>query len=138
MTIVASGNGMDDGGREAAYEALCRRCGICCLQKVRDGATVVITDVPCQFLDVMTCLCTVYPRRFEEQPQCATAAASVEAGTLPETCPYVGGRSNYRAPLMLADHPEYEDAINRIFPERLAGKVLKGAAGALDRCRKEP
>ena len=134
---MASGSDADDGGRAAAYEALCRHCGICCHHKVRDGAVVVITDVPCEFFDAATCLCTVYPRRFEEQPQCATAETSVMAGTLPDTCPYVGGRSNYRAPLFLRDHPEYEEAINRIFPERVAGKLLKNAAKALGRPKGE-
>ncbi len=104
--------------RHEANEALCRRCGVCCHHKVRFGDVVIITDVPCEFLDPATNACTVYPQRFVKQPLCATAEASVAIGALPGDCPYVGGRSGYHAPVLLADHPEYEQAINAIFPER--------------------
>lgn len=86
---------------------------------------VVITDVPCQFLDTETNLCTVYPDRYARQPLCSSAEASVEGGTLPDDCPYVGGRIGYRAPVLLANHPEYEQAVNALFPEREAGKPAK-------------
>jgi Uncharacterized conserved protein len=99
-------------------EALCRRCGICCHEKIRFGEMVVITDVPCKFLDVETNLCTVYEERFSRQPLCTTAARSAEAGALPDDCPYVGGISKYPAPQLLSDHPEYERAVDTMFPER--------------------
>ncbi len=105
--------------RFEASEALCRRCGVCCHHKVRFGDVVVITDVPCEFLDTATNLCAVYPERFRRQPLCSTAESSVAAGALPGDCPYVGGKSDYPAPVLLADHPEYEQAVNAIFPERL-------------------
>ncbi len=101
-----------------AYEALCRRCGVCCHEKVRFGELVVITDIPCKFLDTETNECTVYEERFIKQPLCTTAAASAESCTLPDDCPYVGGRAGYKAPELLSDHPEYERAINALFPGR--------------------
>lgn len=104
---------------DTAYENLCRRCGLCCHQKIRFGDVVVITDVPCEFLDTATNLCTVYPDRFIKQPLCSSAEASVLAGALPNDCPYVGGVSGYDAPVLLRDHPEYEDGVNQLFPERL-------------------
>ena len=120
----------------AAWEALCRRCGICCHQKVRFGEIVVITDVPCEFLDTETNTCTVYPERFIRQPLCSSAETSVELGTLPECCPYVGGRDGYRAPVMLADHPEYEQAVNTLFPERVGGQPSQSRIKAKRRRRR--
>ncbi len=101
---------------EAVRESLCRRCGVCCHEKVRFGQQVVITDIPCEFLDSKTNLCTVYPDRFVKQPRCASAEDSLAAGALPGDCPYVGGKSDYPEPHLLADHPEYEQAVNVLFP----------------------
>lgn len=103
---------------EAEHEALCRRCGLCCHEKVRFGDQVVITDIPCQFLDPETKLCRVYPERFAKQPRCASAEDSLAANSLPGDCPYVGGRSNYQTPHLLKEHPEYEKAVNALFPGR--------------------
>ncbi len=107
---------------EENRENLCRRCGMCCHHKVRFGNVVVITDVPCEFLDATTTLCAVYPERFARQPLCSSAEASVKSGALPEDCPYVGGRAGYAAPILLRDHPEYEEAVNELFPERRGRK----------------
>lgn len=106
-------------------ETLCRRCGICCHEKVRFGEQVVITDIPCPFLDVETNLCTVYPERFVKQPRCASAEDSVNGNTLPDDCPYVGGLAGYRAPHLLSEHPEYERAVNALFPDR-AERIAAG------------
>ena len=111
-----------DTKAESAREHLCRRCGVCCHQKIRFDEAVVITDVPCEFLDTGTNLCTVYSERFAKQPLCSSADASVAAGALPGDCPYVGGVANYHAPLLLRDHPEYEEDVNTLFPERIGSK----------------
>ncbi|MDR1520461.1 MAG: hypothetical protein LBU23_10015 [Planctomycetota bacterium] len=111
------------GGREAtASEELCRRCGVCCHEKARFGSLVVITDIPCRFLDPATRLCRVYPDRLSRQPRCSSAADSLLAGTLPADCPYVQGAAGYRAPHLLSGHPEYEQAVNALFPERKCAK----------------
>lgn len=120
-------SGRDDAATDAKNEALCRRCGMCCHHKVRFGEVVVITDVPCEFLDTATNTCTVYGERYIRQPSCTSA---VESGTLPEDCPYVGGRDGYPAPLFLRDHPEYERAVNALFPERLKGRLSKSRIAA--------
>lgn len=99
-------------------ETLCRRCGICCHEKIRFGEQVVITDIPCPFLDVETNLCTVYRERFVKQPLCASAENSAKTHTLPDDCPHVGGIAGYIAPLLLSEHPEYERAVNALFPDR--------------------
>lgn len=117
-------------------ESVCRRCGRCCHRKIRFGDVVVITDVPCEFLDPVTNLCTVYPERFVRQPLCSSAEVSAATGTLPEDCPYVGGRSDYVAPLLLEDHPEYEQGVNAMFPERLGGKPPKTTAAKYRRAQK--
>ena len=114
----------------AAHEALCRRCGLCCHEKVRFGDQVVITDIPCQFLDPATNLCTVYPERLTRQPRCSSAEDSIKANSLPGDCPYVGGLSGYPNPHLLIEHPEYEQAINALFPGRREGTLPKSAAMA--------
>lgn len=119
-----------DAAEEAMREALCRRCGVCCHQKVRFGEVVVITDVPCEFLDTATNACTVYAERYVRQPLCSSAEVSVESGTLPDDCPYVGGRDGYVAPLLLRDHPEYEQAVNALFPERPKGGLSRARIAA--------
>lgn len=139
---MAKKGGNQDGKADPVtlYEDLCRRCGMCCHQKVRFGDVVVITDVPCEFLDTTTNLCTVYPERFAKQPLCSSAEASVLAGALPGDCPYVGGVSDYQDPLLLRDHPEYEQAVNALFPERLKGAAAKVNIKALKygRGKKQP
>lgn len=122
---MRDGDDREEEARLAASEAVCRRCGRCCHHKVRFGDVVVITDVPCEFLDTAANVCTVYPRRFTEQPLCSTAAASVKSGALPGDCPYVGGASGYDAPLLLSEHPEYEQAVNALFPGRVAAPLSR-------------
>lgn len=110
-----------EDANDAEYEGLCRQCGVCCHEKVRFGDQVVITDIPCPFLDTETNLCTVYPERFTKQPRCSSAEDSAKANALPEDCPYVGGLDGFIAPHLLSEHPEYERAVNALFPGREEG-----------------
>jgi uncharacterized cysteine cluster protein YcgN (CxxCxxCC family) len=114
---------------EEEREALCRRCGICCHEKVRFGGQVVITDIPCDYLDLETNLCTIYPERLTKQPRCSSVEDSIKANSLPGDCPYVGGLSDYQTPHLLSDHPEYERAINVLFPGRKEGRLRTGKCG---------
>lgn len=107
----------------ADHEALCRRCGVCCHEKVRFGEQVVITDIPCPFLDTETNTCTVYAERFTKQPRCSSAEDSAKANSLPGDCPYVGGIADYLTPHLLVDHPEYEKAVDALFPGRREGRL---------------
>lgn len=110
-----------DETNDAAFEDLCRRCGVCCHEKVRFGDQVVITDIPCPFLDVETNLCAVYPERFIKQPRCSPAEDSAKANALPGNCPYVGGLDGFVEPHLLSEHPEYEKAVDTLFPDRKEG-----------------
>ncbi len=103
-------------------EALCRNCGLCCHEKIRMGDIVLITDIPCPHLDPETNLCRIYDRRGELEPRCLPAEEAVKIGAQPGDCPYVAGISNYPAPILLSDHPEYEDIVNELYPDRAQRK----------------
>lgn len=120
---MATGGKKGGTASDAAHEALCRRCGRCCFEKVRFGQLVVITDIPCAYLDTETNLCTVYDKRLRKQHRCSSAEDSRKANALPGDCPYVGGDSGYLSPEFLDDHPEYENAVNALFPGRKEGRL---------------
>lgn len=121
---------------DPVLEGLCRRCGLCCHEKVRFGERVVITDIPCPYLDPETNACRVYSERLVRQPRCSTAADSVRANSLPDDCPYVGGNAAYLAPHLLTEHPEYEQAVDALFPGRKEGLLPRSAAMAARRRRR--
>ncbi len=53
------------------WEALCRRCGLCCFEKIEnDNGVIFFTRTPCRYLDVVTRQCKVYERRFDINPEC--------------------------------------------------------------------
>jgi uncharacterized cysteine cluster protein YcgN (CxxCxxCC family) len=106
----------------AGGEALCRRCGLCCHEKIRIGEQVIITDIPCRHLDTETNLCRIYDNRAELEPRCLSAAESAKGFGLPGDCPYVAGISNYQEPHLLREHPEYEKIVDILYPERAGGK----------------
>ncbi|HID50094.1 MAG TPA: YcgN family cysteine cluster protein [Chromatiales bacterium] len=75
----------------AEWEALCDRCGRCCLNKLEDADTgeLYYTNVACRYLDPETCTCDDYAGR-------ASVAACLRVSldrpevfeTLPDTCAY--------------------------------------------------
>jgi uncharacterized cysteine cluster protein YcgN (CxxCxxCC family) len=69
---------------------VCVRCGQCCFEKHYDTwGGVVYTDIPCQFLDLETRLCTVYPDRQRCREGCVPVSLEVVAeGWLPPECVY--------------------------------------------------
>jgi uncharacterized cysteine cluster protein YcgN (CxxCxxCC family) len=80
------------GGLRTRWEAICRRCGRCCFQKViRDGVTAANYRAPCRFLDRSSRLCTVYDSRFTRCSECRkmTVFHAIFASYLPEGCGYV-------------------------------------------------
>ena len=79
----------------AEHEALCRRCGRCCYEKLIMGNHVFTTRKPCPHLDVQTNLCTVYERRLEVNPRCLTISQGIQLGVFPADCPYVRGLRDY-------------------------------------------
>ena len=87
-------------------ERLCRRCGRCCYEKIQFEGEIYYTDVPCEYLDLETRLCTVYERRHQVRSECAPLTpAVVEMGALPADCPYVEGIAGYRAPHLMPVEP---------------------------------
>lgn len=93
--------------RPPAWEERCRRCGRCCYEKIEFGGEVFYTDIPCEFLDPQTRLCTVYPSRHRRRPGCAPLTeAHLRRGILPADCPYVADIPDYKAPRMWEAEPE--------------------------------
>ncbi len=76
----------------AQWEALCDRCGLCCLEKLTDHRTgkVFYTAVPCRSLDIHKGTCRDYHRRTLVVPTCQqlTAARVPRCRWLPHTCAY--------------------------------------------------
>lgn len=115
----------DEKKRHEMMESLCRHCGLCCQQKVRAGDVVIISDVPCEFLDPATNMCTVYPERFIRQPLCCNIDVAIANNAQPNECPYVGGNSKYDAPLLISEHPEYREGIEELFSKKEIGGKKK-------------
>lgn len=90
-----------DSEKARAWEAKCRRCGRCCYEKIEFCGQVYYTDVPCEWLDPATRLCTIYERRHRVRSGCAPLTPkNVAAGILPADCPYVAGIKDYAAPVL--------------------------------------
>jgi len=81
------------------WEAICRRCGRCCYEKLDYRGEIYYTETPCQHLDTTSNCCRIYAERSELHPECAHLTPELAAaGILPADCPYVAGIKNYRAP----------------------------------------
>ncbi|WP_077529770.1 YcgN family cysteine cluster protein [Vreelandella utahensis] len=76
----------------AEWESLCDGCGRCCTHKLEDADTgdVYATQIACRLLDCSTCLCSDYPNRLEEVPDClqVTPAIARNSDWLPKSCAY--------------------------------------------------
>jgi len=74
------------------WEAICRKCGKCCYEKVDLGAgEVVYTDEPCIHLDTETRRCKVYQNRHEVEPDCIRLTEHLvrHLHWLPKECAYL-------------------------------------------------
>jgi len=88
----------------AEWEAICNNCGRCCYEKLDYRGQIFYTKTPCPHLDTDTNMCRIYLQRSELHPECAQLTpALLEAGILPEDCPYVAGIDSYQAPEMSED-----------------------------------
>ena len=74
------------------WESLCDGCGRCCLVKLEDEETleVELTRLACRLLDIGSCRCSDYERRFEKVHDCIKidAEAVRKIDWLPSTCAY--------------------------------------------------
>ena len=108
-------------------ENWCLRCGRCCHEKIRlDDGRVLITDIPCDYLDAATRLCRVYDDRSRRQMRCQSASASAEVGALPGDCPYALVVEDYLVPFLLTERPEYSDLVDALYPGRSATVAAQG------------
>ena len=75
-----------------AWEAICRRCGKCCLIKLGDEDTgdVYYTNVVCRYFDEEKMSCAVYDKRCELVPTCLKLTPNNvdKLSWMPKTCAY--------------------------------------------------
>jgi len=77
------------------HEALCRRCGRCCYEKLIVDGHVFTLAKPCIHFDEETRLCKVYPERHALNERCLTVEEGIEFGVFPADCPYVKDLRDY-------------------------------------------
>lgn len=74
------------------WESLCDGCGRCCTHKLEDADTgdVYATQIACRLLDCENCLCSDYPNRLSEVPDCLQVTPSIARNSdwLPKSCAY--------------------------------------------------
>lgn len=81
---------------DAAWDALCKGCGLCCFEKLEaEDGRIIYTQIPCRYLDVVTRQCCIFNRRLEINPQCVklTPALVPTLKWLPMNCGYRGDHS---------------------------------------------
>lgn len=74
------------------WEALCDRCGQCCMIKVEDEDTsdIHLTRLACKLLDVGSCQCSDYANRHASVPDCVVIGLKNvrKLKWLPQSCAY--------------------------------------------------
>jgi hypothetical protein len=96
------------------WEALCRRCGKCCAEKVDIDGTIYITKKMCRFLDKTTRRCTVYVDRYRAEPECLSTLEGLPMLVFPPDCPYTKTIEGYEPPVEHWDDPAVDAAIREI------------------------
>ncbi len=105
-----------DDMTDAEWESLCDGCGQCCLHKLMDEDTdeIYFTNVACKQLNIKTCQCRNYERRFEFEPDCIklTRDNLPTFEWLPHTCAYrlLAGGENAAGLASAADRFKSGDA----------------------------
>ena len=81
-----------DEMNSAEWEALCDRCGRCCLVKLEDEDTgqILHTDIGCRLFDAGTCACADYSRRQSKVSDCIQLTPDTVRALrwLPGSCAY--------------------------------------------------
>ncbi len=77
---------------EREWEALCDRCGKCCVISIEDtdSGKLYLTDVSCNLFDTKACGCGDYANRKQYVPDCVklTPRNVPKLDWLPQTCAY--------------------------------------------------
>ena len=77
---------------EEEWEAVCNRCGKCCLIKIQDEDTdeIYYTDVVCKYFNFETCECAEYQNRCKLVPECLklTKENVGKIKWMPKSCAY--------------------------------------------------
>lgn len=81
-----------DNISEDEWEAICKRCGKCCLYSLQDedSGEIYHTNVLCEYFDEEHSLCTVYDKRCELKPECLklTKDNVDKLPFMPKSCAY--------------------------------------------------
>ena len=119
----------------AEWEALCDRCGRCCLHKLEDeeDGQVYYTAIACKLLDVQTGQCRDYAHRHQYVPDCTDLSLDriSQFHWLPRSCAYRRLAEGHE----LADwHPLCSGTQGTVAAAdiAIAGKVLSEDAVASD------
>lgn len=74
------------------WESLCDGCGLCCLIKFKDADSgeLLRTGIACRYLDIRSCRCRIYERRFRRNQECIRLNPKnvKRLEWLPDTCAY--------------------------------------------------
>lgn len=77
---------------QSQWEALCDRCGKCCLHRFESGKPrrIIYTNVCCRHFSQQNGHCQVYPNRREQVPACVNVTLELlrEPQLLPRSCAY--------------------------------------------------
>lgn len=81
---------------EQEWDSLCDGCGKCCLHKLQDElddgslGPIEHTNVACRLLDIRSCRCTHYAKRWDYVPDCVQLIPQTigKSPWLPPTCAY--------------------------------------------------
>lgn len=80
------------GLNAAEWELLCDGCGRCCLVKLQDADSgeIYYTNVACRLLDIDSCRCREYDRRFSRVRNCLalTPDSLPDMKWMPRSCAY--------------------------------------------------
>lgn len=80
------------------WEAICKRCGLCCHEKLLyDDKILYFVNCPCEYLDKKKRICSVYENRFKVCKECrkVNLFRAMFASYLPSCCAYVKWAKRY-------------------------------------------
>lgn len=104
---------------EVPEENLCEKCpkdirGKCCyISTTLEDYQIILTNHPCNFLDLETNNCTIYEERRKHHPNCLSIEEMILLGTVPKECPYVRDDEGYQS----------RDDARHIYPEHLPERL---------------